>query len=381
MVFSPQPPSDPAQPTDSGLVDRLRLAMLPGVGPRTLADLLEHFGSPAAVLGADADALSAVRGIGPKLVSVIRHADDHVDVVAILDWCRGHNVTILTLDSPDYPPGLRRLSDAPPLLFVRGDIQPRDALAVAIVGTRHATVYGRTQAEKIAYGLAKAGVTVVSGMARGIDGAAHRGALDAGGRTIAVFGCGLAHIYPPEHESLANDIAAGGACVSEFHPQTKPHSGTFPQRNRLISGLSHATLVIEAPERSGSLITARTADEQGREVLALPGPVTSRASQGTNLLIRDGARLIRHVDDILECLGPLAEGVPTEEGRELRRPAEALLNDRERQVLDAIETEPTGIDAVVQRSGLAVQQVLATISVLEMRKLIRRLSSQYVSRV
>jgi len=264
---------------------------------------------------------------------------------------------------------------------VRGEIHPRDALAVAIVGTRHATVYGRTQAEKIAYGLAKAGVTVVSGMARGIDGAAHRGALDAGGRTIAVFGCGLGHIYPPEHESLATDIAASGACVSEFHPRTKPHSGTFPQRNRLISGLSHATLVIEAPERSGSLITARTADEQGREVLALPGPVTSRASQGTNLLIRDGARLIRHVDDILECLGPLAEGVRTDDGRELRRPAEALLNDRERQVLDAIETEPTGIDTVVQRSGLAVQQVLATISVLEMRKLIRRLSSQYVSRV
>lgn len=381
MVSSPLPPSEPTRPSDAGLVDCIRLAMLPGIGPRTLADLLDHFGTPADVLRADAESLSGVRGVGPKLIAVIRHADDHVDVIGILDWCRQHAVTILALGSPGYPPGLRQLSDAPPLLFVRGEIQPRDALAVAIVGTRHATVYGRTQAEKIAYGLAKAGVTVVSGLARGIDGAAHRGALDAGGRTLAVFGCGLGHLYPPEHESLANDIANSGACLSEFHPQTKPHSGTFPQRNRLISGLSHATLVIEAPERSGSLITARTADEQGREVLALPGPVTSRASQGTNLLIRDGARLVRHVDDILECLGPLAQAVPTEDGREVRRPAEALLNDRERQVLDAIETEPTGIDAVVQRSGLAVQQVLATISVLEMRKLIRRLSSQYVSRV
>jgi len=368
-------------PPSAAVIDRLRLAMLPGVGPRILAELLERFGDAAAVLAADAQALISVPGVGKKLVATIRHADDHVDIEGLLRWCRETGTTILPSDSHAYPVGLKQLSDAPPILFVRGDLLPRDALAVAIVGTRHATVYGRSQAEKIGYGLAKAGVTVVSGMARGIDTAAHRGALDGDGRTIAVFGCGLDHIYPPENRELSAQIAASGALVSEFHPQTKPHSGTFPQRNRLISGLSHATLVIEAPERSGSLITARTADEQGREVLALPGPVTSRASEGTNLLIRDGARLVRHVDDILECLGPLAEPVPTPDGREVRRPGEALLNDRERQVLDAIATEPTGIDQVVQQSGLAVPQVLATISVLEMRKLIRRLSSQYVSRV
>ena len=367
--------------TSDDLESALRLAMLPGVGPRTLADLIERFGSPEAVLSADSASLLAVRNLGPKLVNVIRNAADHVDVEAIMQWCGDRQVTILQITSPHYPPSLRELSDAPPILFIQGELKPCDALAVAIVGTRHATVYGRTQAEKIAYGLAKAGVTVISGMARGIDSAAHQGAIDAGGRTIAVYGCGLGHIYPPENAELSRRIADHGALVSEYHPQTKPHSGTFPQRNRLISGLGHATLVIEAPERSGSLITARTAYEQGREVLALPGAVTSRASQGTNLLIRDGATLIRNVDDILECLGPLAQPVPTIDGREVHRPAEALLNDRERLVLDAIATEATAIDNIVQACGLPVPQVLATISVLEMRRLIRRLSSQYVSRL
>jgi DNA processing protein len=363
------------------LASRLRLAMLPGLGPRTLAELLARFGTSANVLAAESAALQTVRNVGPKLIAAIRHADDHVDVSWIVDWCDEHRVQILCSDAAGYPPGLLQLCDAPPVLFVQGTIRPTDALAVAIVGTRHATVYGRTQAERIAYGLARAGITVVSGMARGIDSAAQQGALDGGGRTIAVFGCGLAHIYPPENEGLARAIAADGALVSEYHPLTKPHAGTFPQRNRLISGLSHATLVIEAPERSGALITARVAEEQGREVLALPGPVTSRASQGTNLLIRDGARLVRNVDDILESLGPLADSVPTEEGRQLRRPAEVLLNDRERLVLDTIATDATAIDAIVRACRLPIAQVLATISVLEMRKLIRRLSSQYVSRV
>jgi DNA processing protein len=363
------------------LVDRLLLTQLPGIGPLTLAKLLTCFSTPTEVLHASETLLSAVPGVGPKLVKTIRHAADYVDVTGIVDWCKTNSVTILCSDSPEYPPGLLELPDAPPVLFVSGEIRPCDELSVAIVGTRHASVYGRQQAERIAFGLAKAGITIVSGMARGIDTAAHQGALDAGGRTIAVFGCGLAHIYPPENDGLAKTIAADGALVSEFAPAEKPRGGMFPQRNRLISGLSHATLVIEAPERSGSLITARTASEQGRDVLALPGNVNSRASQGTNLLIRDGAKLIRNADDVLECLGPLARSVPTADGREVRRPSEALLNDRERLVLDCIQCEPTSIDRVVSTSQLATQFVLAAISILEMRKLIRRLSSQYVSRI
>lgn len=373
--------TNPAATADQHLLRQtLLLAMVPGIGPRTLTALIDHFGTPESVLAARAEELRQVAGVGDKLAHRVRHAEDHVDVDAILQWCRDQGVQVIARDDRRYPRPLGHLCDAPPLLFVRGSLCRSDDLAVAIVGTRHATVYGRNQAERIAFGLARAGVTVVSGMARGIDAAAHRGALDADGRTLAVFGCGLAHIYPTEHDELAQRISGSGACLSEYHPQTKPHSGTFPQRNRLISGLCHATLIIEAPARSGSLITARTADEQGREVLALPGPVTARASQGTNLLIRDGARLIRNVDDVLECLGPLAQPVPTAQGRQIHKPAEMLLNDRERQVLDAINSEATGIDRIVQHCGLPVPQVLATISVLEMRKLVRRLSPQYVAR-
>lgn len=369
-----------ASPPQS-LVDVLLLSQLPGVGPLLLARLLDTFSTASAVLAAPQDALRAVPGVGPKLINAIKHATDHVDVMGMIQWCQENHATITTLDQDTYPQRLLDLPDAPPVLFVQGEIRPSDELSVAIVGTRHATAYGRQQAERISYGLAKAGITVISGMARGIDTAAHQGALDAGGRTIAVFGCGLAHIYPPENEGLAAAIASSGALVTEFAPLASPRGGMFPQRNRIISGLSHATLVIEAPERSGSLITARTAAEQGRDVLALPGNVTSRASQGTNLLIRDGAKLIRNVEDIIECLGPLAQSVPTAEGREIRRPAEVLLNDQERLVLDCIACEPTSIDRVVTQSQLATHHVLATISVLEMRKLIRRLSSQYVSRV
>ncbi len=366
---------------NQAIVDKLLLSQLPGIGPLMLAKLLDAFSTAAGVLNASEDSLRVVPGVGPKLLRTIRHAADHVDVNQILNWCAAHCVTILSSDQPEYPQLLLYLPDAPPILFVQGELRPSDELSVAIVGTRHATVYGRQQAERIAFGLAKAGITVVSGMARGIDTAAHQGALDAGGRTIAVFGCGIGHIYPPENEGLAKAIAADGALVSEFSPDARPRGGMFPQRNRIISGMTHATLVIEAPERSGSLITARTASEQGREVMALPGNVNSRASQGTNLLIRDGAKLIRNVEDILECLGPLPHSVPMADGRDIRRPAEVLLNDQERLVLDCIQCEPTSIDRVVSTTQLATHHVLATISVLEMRKLIRRLSSQYVSRV
>lgn len=366
---------------DDELATTLTLAMLPGVGPRIWQQLMLRFGSAAAALQASDQELRSVGLVGPKLASKIRQADDYVDVPLLLQWCQQHGVRIVPLDNMDYPSPLRELPDAPPVLFLDGRWSPQDQLSVAIVGTRHATAYGKEQAERIGYGLARAGVTVVSGMARGIDTAAHHGALDGGGRTIAVFGSGLAHIYPPENEALSRRIAQQGALISEYHPLAKPHSGAFPQRNRLISGLTHATLVIEAPERSGALITARTASEQGRDVLALPGAVTSRTSQGTNLLIRDGAVLVRHVDDILECLGPLPQPAPTAGGRQLHRPAEILLNDRERLVLDAIATDSTAIDKIVQACGLPVAQVLATISVLEIRKLVRRHSSQFVSRV
>jgi DNA processing protein len=359
----------------------LTLAMLPGLGPRTLASLLERFGDAKTVLAATGPELAAVHGVGPKLVHVIRTAAHHVDIESIVRWCREHEVDIVCCDSPKYPRMLSDLCDAPPVLYVRGEVQPADEIAVAIVGTRHATAYGLKQAERFAYGLAKAGVTVVSGLARGIDAAAHEAALDAGGRTIAVLGSGLGQIYPSEHEGLCQAIAADGAVLSEYAPDAKPRGGLFPQRNRLIAGLSLATLVVEAPDRSGALITARLAGEQNREVLAVPGAVSSRASRGCNQLIRDGAKLVQTVEDVLEELGPVRQAVPLESGHEVRNGAELVLNELERCVLNAIDVTSTLVDDVIQRSQLPANRVIAIISVLEMRRLVRRLSGQYVSRI
>lgn len=362
-------------------LDLIRLAMLPGLGPRTLAALLEHFGSAERVLSAPREQLALVPRVGPKLIASIRHADAHVDVDGIVDWCGEHGVRIITMTDEDYPASFESLPDAPPVMFVRGQLSASDSLAIGIVGTRHATQYGLREAARFARDLARAGVTVVSGMARGIDAAAHRGAIEAGGRTIAVLGGGLAHIYPPEHKGLSGEIAAAGAVISEYAPDAPPRGPMFPQRNRLISGLSLGVLVIEAAARSGSLITARHAAEQGREVFALPGPVTSRVSLGCHALIRDGAHLVTSVDHILEELGPAASSIPTGDGHQLRQPGELLLNDQERTVLEVIATEATSIDVITRQSGLPIHRVLSTISVLETRRLIRRLSGQFVSRI
>lgn len=363
------------------LRDAIQLAMLPGLGPRLLSSLLEHFDNASSVLRADSASLARVPGIGKKLIHTIRTASDFVSVDEVLSWCDENDAHIIPIDSLRYPAPLKELDDAPPLLFMRGDLMDTDVLSVAIVGTRHATAYGLRQAERIAYGLAKAGVTVVSGLARGVDAAAHNGALDGGGRTIAVLGSGLGQLYPPEHEKLADRCAAAGAVISEQSPHTKPRAGLFPQRNRLIAGMTLATLVIEAPDRSGSLITARLAYEQNRDVLALPGQVTSRMSRGCNQLIRDGATLVQTVDDILEAIGPMQTPVKTDEGNDVRHPVELQLNEIEQAVLQAIDPESTPIDRVISDSGLPAHRVIATISVLEMKRLIRRLSGQYVSRV
>lgn len=366
---------------DHATMTTLQLSMLPGIGPRTLTALIDAFGSPDAVLLASESDLASVPGVGPKMIHSIRTASHHVDTESIIRWCRDHDCGLLRRGCPGYPRPLDDLHDAPPILFSRGEITRVDEMAVAIVGTRHGTAYGTRQADRIAYGLAKAGVTVVSGMARGIDAAAHEGALSAGGRTIAVLGGGLGQIYPAEHAGLADAIAADGAVISEYAPQAKPRGGMFPQRNRLIAALSLATLVIEAPDRSGALITARQAGELGRDVLALPGPVTSRASRGTNQLIREGATLVQTVDDILESLGPMARSVKTDDGHEVRNPSELKLNDLERTVLESIDPSSTLIDQVIAATGLPAHQVMATISVLEIRRLIRRQSGQYVARI
>jgi DNA processing protein len=375
-----QPDNTPDGPSDQELADIMRLSMVQGVGPRIRQALLERFGSPKGVLSAAPSQLRDVYGVGPKLTEKIVAADREVDVEEEIARCRQHGIDILTEAHAAYPRMLREIHDPPGVLFVRGTLKSDDALGIGIVGTRHASAYGLRQAERLAASLSRAGLTIISGLARGIDAAAHRGALAAGGRTLAVLASGVLNIYPPEHDKLADEVAARGAVLSESPPLAPPLGGTFPQRNRIISGLSLGVIVIEAGLRSGALITARHAMEQGREVFALPGSVENRSAQGCHRLIRDGAKLIETADDVLEELGPLVEAAPRGDGQIVHHPAELQLNELERQVLAAIDGESTSIDAIVSRSGLPVPQVLSTISVLEMRRLIRRLSGSTVAR-
>ena len=360
----------------------VRLACLPGVGPRLRQLLLERFGSPEGVFAASADEIRTVGRIGGKLAEAIASMADDPAADEVIALCRKRGIDIIPEGDDRYPALLSRIHDPPGLLFVHGRLLPCDALAVAIVGARHATAYGLKVAEQLGGSLARAGYTVISGLARGIDAAAHRGALAAGGRTIAVLGSGVLNVYPPEHADLAEEIARGGrgAVISELPPLAEPLRGTFPQRNRIVSGLSLGTVVVQASERSGALITARLAAEQGREVFAVPGPIDCRVSRGCHHLIRDGAKLVSSVDDILEEFGPLFETATTPDGRPVESAAELQLGDLERTVLAAIGRESTSVDEVVDACGLAASQVLATIGVLEMRRLIRRLPGNRFAR-
>jgi DNA processing protein len=363
------------------LLAEVRLALVKGVGPRLRQNLAAAFGSAEDILNQHASDLASVDGIGRTLAERIATANESIDAQAEIDRAHERGIVILTPSDARYPRSLKEIPDPPPVVFIRGDLLPTDQLAVAMVGTRHATRYGLEQAGRLAGQLARKGITVVSGMARGIDTAAHRGAMEAGGRTIAVLANGLLKPYPPENAQLALEIAEQGCVLSEAPLLRPPISGAFPQRNRIISGLSLGTVVIEAADRSGSLITARHAYEQGREVFAIPGPIDSRLSRGCHALIQDGAKLVMSVDDVLEELGPLVEGVPNRDGGELRSVAELDLNEIERTLLQSIEASPTQIDKVVQQTGLPVHHVLSTISVLEMRGLVRRISGSTIARV
>ncbi|MCA9119645.1 MAG: DNA-protecting protein DprA [Planctomycetaceae bacterium] len=372
--------ADGVESTGDTLEAAVRLSLVPGVGPRTRKTLLECLGSAEAVFDAAPSVLRQVPGVGPKLVRAISDARSNIDVAAEMELCRENDIALIADADDRYPKLLGQIHDPPGILYVKGEIIPADGLAIAIVGTRHSTQYGLQQAERLAAGLARAGLTIVSGLARGIDAAAHRSALQAGGRTLAVLGSGLLNIYPPEHRELSRQVIEHGALISEMSPHSPPASGAFPQRNRIVTGLSMGVIVVEAALRSGALISAEHAMQQGREVFAVPGRVDSRASHGCHRLLREGAKLVESVDDVLEELGPLFASTTSNDGREVRHPAELQLNDQEQAVLDAIQKEATSIDQVVSVSGLPIHRVLSTISVLEMRRLVRRISGNQVSR-
>ena len=368
----------------------VRLACVPGIGSRLRRLLLERFGTPAGVFAASPTEIASVGRISRTLAANLPSLADNATADDVIALCRQQSIDILLEGTAAYPALLSRIDDPPGLLFVRGRLLPQDSLSVAIVGARHATAYGLKVAEQLGAALARSGYTVVSGLARGIDAAAHRGALRAGGRTIAVLGSGVLSIYPPEHADLAREVIDNGALISELPPLTAPHEGTFPQRNRIVSGLSLGVVVVQAADRSGALITARLATEQGREVFAVPGAIDCRMSRGSHRLIRDGAKLVESVDDILEEFGPLFETATTADGRAVHSAAELQLGDIERRVLDACDALagggtkpvalPVAIDDLVDATSLAASQVLATIGVLEMRRLIRRLPGNQIVR-
>lgn len=369
-----------SQSPDPELLDLLRLKFVPGIGPRSLNDLLAYFDSPSEILSASIGSLEQVSGIGPKLSRQIHAARDSDDAFEEWKTARDEGIDILRIGSDSYSTNLSNVDDAPHLLYCNGELQERDDLAVGIVGSRRCTVYGQQQAEKFGKTLALAGLTVVSGLARGIDAAAHRGALSVGGRTIAVLATGLLNIYPSEHADLAEQISGNGAVVSENRLHQSPLAGLFPQRNRIISGLSLGVIIVEANRRSGALHTARHAMEQGREVMAVPGRIDSLASEGCHDLLRDGVTLIRDADDVLEALGPLVKPVAASPQNEVRSTRELLLNDQERAVLNLVHSDPRAVDEVLRESDLDTSRVLATLTVLEMKRLVRRLPGGRIMR-
>jgi DNA processing protein len=368
------------EPGDSDLIDALRLNLVPGIGPRLQQTLEAAFGSPSAILRASLAELQQVDGIGPKLASAIVEHRNADAAIREIERCRQANIQLLRKAVPEYPRMLAQICDPPSVLYCRGRLEPRDEVAVAIVGSRRCSVYGRQQAERFAGALARAGATVISGLARGIDAAAHRGALEAGGRTIAVAATGLAKVYPPEHKELAAQIAEQGGVVSESCLDQEPIAGLFPQRNRIISGMSLGVIIIEATRTSGALHTARHALEQGREVFALPGRIDSLTSAGCHDLIRDGVPLVRGVDDVLEALGPLLSPVKRSETESVHSPRELSLSEQERTILNLVTIDPRLIDEVVRDSALESSRVLATLTVLEMKRMLKRLPGGYVIR-
>ncbi len=343
------------------------LNLIPDVGSIRLHRLCEAFGSLEALWAADAAALQQVQGIGPVLAGRLAAALQQTGrLEQELALAERSGVRIVTLADTDYPAILRTIPDPPLALYVHGTLTADDASAIALVGSRGASLYGLQCADRLGYELGLRGVTVVSGLARGIDAEAHRGALKAGGRTLAVLGSGLARVYPPEHAGLAQAIARQGAVLSEFPMTMEPLPQHFPQRNRIISGLSRGVVVVEAAPKSGALITADAALEQGRAVFAVPGPMTSVTSQGAHALLKQGARLVTSVDDILEELGmsaPIVAETAPRSGQELSARVLACLGRQ----------EPADIDRIATDSGLGAAEVSSLLLELELSRKVRQL--------
>lgn len=378
---------------------QLAWALSDGVGPILFKRILAHFGSAQDALGASAAALASIKGVGARKADRIAASLDLTRAEREVAFAAEHGVNVVAQSDAAYPAGLRHIDDPPIVLFVRGELRETDAIAVAVVGSRRCSIYGSEQARRFGELLAGAGFSVISGLARGIDAFAQHGAIDAGGRSIGVLGNGLREIYPPENKALADRVAQNGALVTELPMQTAVRAENFPSRNRIIAGMALGTLVIEAADRSGALITARLACEYNREVFALPGRATDPMSQGTNRLIRDGAaRLTTCLEDVLDELGAVGaqmrdperiakETVSTNGGQarlafaeENNRPEQPLLSEVESRLLAAIPTDPILTDDVMRSASIPVSEALAAMTALELKGVIRRFPGQRIAR-
>jgi DNA processing protein len=344
------------------------LSLIPRIGRVKLSLLESHFGNMEEAWQASPAELSR-SGLDKGSVNAIADWRPKISLEEEMEKLERHEVKAFTFRDPEYPARLKQIYDYPPILYVKGAILPQDEWCLAVVGTRKATVYGRQAAEEIVADLARNKITIVSGLARGIDSIAHHSALEAGGRTMAVFGCGLDIVYPSENAALAQSIIANGALISEFPLGAEPRRENFPLRNRIMSGLSLGVLVVEAGDTSGAMITARLALEQNREVFAVPGSILSPTSRGTNNLIQEGAKLIRDYTDILEELNLRAVAHQIE----LKEIIPA--SDTESLLLKQLSAEPTHIDEVCRGSGLPIATVSSTLAMMELKGMVRQVGT------
>lgn len=351
----------------------IALNMIPGVGSITFMRLVNFFGSPEDALKASIKDLLNVKGLTPAICYSIVDHRNKIDADRELRLIECYNLKVITIKDENYPTNLKSIPDPPPVLYIKGEILPRDSRSISIVGARKATDYGKRVANELSIELALRGFTIVSGMAHGIDSTAHNGAISASGRTLAVMGNGLDIVYPAENVELFKKIVDHGAVISEFPIGTRPKKERFPVRNRIISGLSLGTVVVEASKTSGSLITANLALEQGREVFAVPGPIYSVTSKGTNDLIKQGAKLVGSVEDILEELSNYTFEKITNYPLERPDPTELNLMDEEMKVLNAIGELPIHVDEIIRKSNLSMSKVSSALVMLELRGLINQL--------
>ena len=347
------------------------LNMIPGLGSIRVKRMLEHFGSPERILHASPDELRKVQGIGREFAGRVADFDAEKEVERELGLAAEKNIEIITMEDVKYPPRLREIFDPPIVLYIKGNLLPEDENAIAIVGTRYPSFYGKMVAEDLGKKFALRGVTVVSGMARGIDTASHKGALSAGGRTAAVLGCGVDVCYPPENAKMMEAIPEKGAVISELPLGSAPDKGNFPRRNRIISGMSLGVVVVEAAQKSGSLITAALALEQGRDVFAVPGKVDSPRSIGTNGLIKEGAKLVNDIEDVMEELMPGMKfaGKKAEDDQRKENP----LSLEEKIVFEKLSSEPVHVDFLCGNIDLPASKISSVLMMLEVKGLVKQL--------